>query len=340
MKNRCSTEPIGECQACGLVARVARIEDDDPVEPYVLCDGCSQRLVRRALRPLEWFNLAAKHGWQKFLLHDDFYDEDGTATQPDVQAFSDDGILAPLLDEVATSPERLLRYCFTRRSLGATEFKALAALDAEELFAILERPETTSNPQKLSVALTICANVLGVRANIWVNEQYARSVEEGLLFTWAEAAATCLPSPEGLKKTMGALADCTGRHLNEQVGALSWFRSDRVLDWIECNAPSANVTGQWGQLAALSNLSWGRAEKWLAQGRPLSLIVLDALDQFMHLPRHALMVGNLRPVLTGVGDRETVLKALESQKLTDPAPRCVKQCDFLIENIEKLQIAD
>lgn len=340
MKKAYDAESIGACQACEKVAHVFPIKDDDPKEPYFLCHDCSERLFLRALRPLEWFNLASKHGWQKYYLHDDFYDEDGMATQPDVQAHSRDGLLAPSLDEVATSPERLLGYCFTRWSLGAAEFKTLAALNSEDLFASLERPETSSNPQKLSVALEVCANVLGVQASIWVNEQYDRSVEEGLLFSWAEAAAICLPPTEGLEKTINALANYKGRQLNEGIGALSWFRSSRVLDWIELNAPSANVTGQWGQLAALSNLTWDRVEEWLAQGRSLSLVALDALDQYTHLPRHAPLVRKLRPELTGVGHRETVLKALKSQKLDDPTPRCVKQCNFLIENIEKLQIAE
>ena len=339
MKKDYDTRSIDTCQACEKVARVFPIEDDDPVEPYLLCQDCSQRLFLRALRPLEWFNLASKHGWQKYYLHNDFYDEDGTATQPDVQSYSHDDMLAPPFDEVATSLERLLGYCFTRWSLGTAEFEALAAHNPGDLLANLKRPEATSNPGKLSAALTICANVLGSQASDWVNEQYERSVEEGLLFSWAEAAAICLPSPEGLEKAIDALANCKGRQLDEGIGALSWFRSERVLDWIECNAPRSNVTGQWGQIAALSNLTWERTEEWLALGRPLSLIALDALDQFIHLPRHTQLVLHLRPALRGGVNRETVLRALASQKLNDPAPRCVKKCDFLIENIEKLHMA-
>lgn len=339
MKEKSTLASVTACQACKKLARVLRIEDDDPVEPYFLCPDCSHRLFLHALRPLEWFNLASEHGWRKYLLHDDFYHEDGTASQPDAPAFSDDGMLAPSLDEVATSIERLLGYCFTRWSLGTAEFEALSAHNSEDLLATLTRPEATSNPEKLSVVLTICANVLGDQARFWVNEQYERSVKEGVLFSWAEAAALCLPPPEGLKKTIDALASYKGRQLDLHLGALSWFRSALVLDWIESNAPSANVTRGWGQLAALSNLTWERAEEWLAQGRPLSLITLDALDQFLHLPRHAPLVRHLRPALRGGPDRKAIVKALETQKLNDHSPRCVKKCDFLIENIEEMHVA-
>ena len=36
------------------------------------------------------------------------------------------------------------------------------------------------------------------------------------------------------------------------------------------------MTGDWGRLAAESRMSWPAAQAWLEQGRPLSLIALDA----------------------------------------------------------------
>src|SRR5215204_1738464 len=52
---------------------------------YRLCTQCHHRLINYALRPLEFFNLAAIHG-HSFHLHDDFYDDDtGEATQPEIE---------------------------------------------------------------------------------------------------------------------------------------------------------------------------------------------------------------------------------------------------------------
>lgn len=328
------------CQACGIVTHVLRIEDDDPTEPYLICEDCSDRLRRHALHPLEWFNLAARHGWHKYLLHDSFYYEDGTAIQPDTEKYSVGDKLAPSLDEAAMSPERLLDYCITRWRLKEADFEALRAQSAKNLFAALKERAIRSNAQVYAVMLTICANVLGSRASAWVEEQYKRSIEDDLLFDWAEAAANCLPQQTGLEKTIEALAKYQRRELEERLSALSWFRSTSVLDWIEQNVPTANVAGCWGQLAALSNLNWERVEQWLAKDRPLSLVALDALDQFMHLPRHAPLVRELRPVLKGFPDRDTALRSLELQKLKDPAPRSVKNCENLIKNIEKLHISD
>ncbi len=330
------------CQACEIVAQMERVEDDDPAEPYLVCADCANRLRLRALRPLEWFNLASKHGWQKFLLHDDFYDEDGTATQPhpDVGHYSVAGKIAPTIDEASATPDQMLNYCISRWRLGKAEYDALKALPAERVFVTLRDRVASGNAHILSVALSICANVLGAVAKDWVDEQYERSCEQDVLFSWAEAAAGCIPQQEGLKKTIDALERYKGQELQGRMGALLWFRSPLVLDWIERNAPHFNVTGNWGQLAALSNLTWARADAWLTRGRPFNLIALDALDQFIPLPKHAPIVREMQPVLLGSPDRQTIIRALQLQMLDDPAPRSVKVCEYLIANADKLRITN
>jgi hypothetical protein len=78
----------------------------------------SDKLLERGLRPVEWYNLARHHSWNQFLLHDDFYDEDGTATQPETPILDAGNYPAPSLKSVAHSPELLLDYSITRWSLG------------------------------------------------------------------------------------------------------------------------------------------------------------------------------------------------------------------------------
>src|SRR5207244_2293285 len=157
------------------------VGDDDALEAYRVCRECGDRLRRLALRPIEWFNLAAVHGWNKFLLHDDFYDQDGSASQPDADNYSAEGMQAPTLE--------------------------------------------------------MWANGVGGAAAPWVSAQFERARRDGVLFAWAEAAARCLPDPEGLHMTIDALKAFRGRDLQDQMAALSWFRSREVLDCIEANAP-------------------------------------------------------------------------------------------------------
>lgn len=54
---------------------------DEQKQPYELCHQCHEKLLTYSLRPIEWYNLAVLHSPKQFLLHDDFYGEDGQAFQ-------------------------------------------------------------------------------------------------------------------------------------------------------------------------------------------------------------------------------------------------------------------
>jgi hypothetical protein len=327
------------CEACQHRPVAEFIGDDDPDEPYRVCGECGELLRRLALRPLEWFNLAAIHGWRKFLLHDDFYDQDGTADQPKTESYSADGLLAPSIDQASRSLQRLVDYCITRWWLGPPEYEAFKTFAGEAILNELARRAEGGNRHVLAVMFQLCANVPGSTAAPWVRAQYARAQADDALFNWAEAAASCLPPPEGLDMTIDALRAFQGRELRECKGALLWFRAPAVLDWIELNAPRANVTDDWGQLAALSDLSWSKVQNWLSRGRPLSFIALDALGNFIPHAGQAPIVDRLKPQLKECLDRSAIMPALEVCMAADGAPRVAARCRYVIEHLDELRIA-
>jgi len=102
------------CEACERASAETVESCDDPNEPYHLCTACFKLLHARALRPAEWYNLAKRHGWYQFLLHDDFYDDDGTAIQPQVAVERPRDFPAPSLAAVAHASGQLLDYSITR----------------------------------------------------------------------------------------------------------------------------------------------------------------------------------------------------------------------------------
>jgi hypothetical protein len=71
------------CEACENAASDTSEPSGVEAAPYHVCYACHRRLLARALRPIEWYNLAKRHGSWPFLLHDDLYDEDGTGSQPE-----------------------------------------------------------------------------------------------------------------------------------------------------------------------------------------------------------------------------------------------------------------
>jgi hypothetical protein len=122
------------------------------------------------------------------------------------------------------------------------------------------------------------------------------------------------------------------------MGALAWFRSREVLDWIEINVPSENVSGAWGQLASLSDLYWTRVQDWLARRRPLSLIALDALAAYIPRQGQAPNVRQIKPVLKGCPDRSIIEQALRSYANEDDAPRVATRCRFITDNLNELRV--
>lgn len=71
----------GTCEACGEEGFTI-VFSDGPTPKIELCEEHFKAIVKRALKPDEYFRLHEKYG-DIFLLHDDFYDPDsGIAVQP------------------------------------------------------------------------------------------------------------------------------------------------------------------------------------------------------------------------------------------------------------------
>jgi hypothetical protein len=58
------------------------VEFKSGYERYVLERRSMMRLISHNLRPIEWKCLVAIYGSNPYMLHDDFYDEEGSALQP------------------------------------------------------------------------------------------------------------------------------------------------------------------------------------------------------------------------------------------------------------------
>ena len=326
------------CEACRRAAVTTSIDDADSATPYRLCAPCAEKLQLYALRPIEWFNLAATHGWQRYMLHDDFYDHDGEATQPEIDDYSSIGFEAPTLDRAKQSLPDLVDFCVAQWSLTPEIFAAFQPYSHLAILREIERRAERGNRNILEAMLAICANTLARTGTGWVRAQYPRARQENLLFAWCEAAAKCLPETAGLELAIAALHGLEDRQIRNARSGLLWFRSNKVLDWIELNAPVANVKGDWGQLAALSDLDLARVQKWILAGRPLSLIALDALSELIPRPSLSPITRTLAPALRGCADRSLILPLLDMAMIRDPAPRISNIVRFIAGNIGAMRI--
>jgi hypothetical protein len=263
------------CQACRQNPVEAVLDNEQPDQPYRLCLACAHRIEMFSLRPLEWFNLAAIHGPNKFLLHDDFYYENGTAGQPEDEVEEPERFPAPTLEQAAKM-ERLIDFAMTERMLGKETAERLREISPPALLEALKaRVGASGNVEIEARAYDICATVLGEAAQDWVRERWACYSPE-TLYSLACATARSLPFAEGFTRVTAVLETRTARDLSLDCYAFAPFQTAEVLDWMETH-PELIVHENWGRLAALSHMTWGRADAWLELGRPLSLRALEAL---------------------------------------------------------------
>jgi len=271
------TSSNNRCEAC-RAADVDVIETaDDKKQPYRVCNECHQRLVTYSLRPMEWYNLAVIHSPHKFLLHDDFYDDNGVSyeLEEDMSLFS--GYKSPTLKDVKDNLDKLIDFSITRWSLEDEVIVALSDHNVlEVLYCVKTKFHSTNNFEVKSRMLEITAEVLGPVATDWIRELWSNYNEE-LLYPLSEATATSLPTKEGLHNVLTRLNTIDKKELPiAAFSCLYRFRSSDVLDWIEETCKEFN--DNWGRLAAVSRPTWERMKTWLNKGRPLSLVALDTME--------------------------------------------------------------
>jgi hypothetical protein len=282
-----------------------------------------------SLRPLEWYNLASCHGPYQFLLHDDFYD-DGTGCQPEEDIVDAESFPAPTLEEVTDDLERLLDYARTRWFIDEAIVEALGRHSKDSVLRSLQMREAFTHG--LEVAYEICARALGRTAEEWIRKEW-ESFTPALLHSLAEASAACLPREEGFRLAVNAIADVPQKELVRASLALSWFRSEATLDWIERNI-SDPLVEDWGRLAAVSNLKWERVAKWLASGRPLSLVALDALIACWHY--NTPILKRFVPELLEPAPVDEMNAVLDEYLDRDSAPRVRKAVVAILGNWEHI----
>lgn len=327
---------IDICEACKQKPVEVIESADDPNQPYRLCNECHKRLESFSLRPIEWYNLASNHGPSKFLLHDDFYDDDGTATQADELIEITPNSAAPTLEQVSTNLEKLLDFVTTQYYLSNAIVDALKNFSkAEVLEALNFRVSTIPNHQIEALAYKICASVVGPDAEEWIRGRWNN--KPIVLFSLAKATALCMPLEEGYNLVLNRLKELPEKDLPNASTALSWFRKESSLDWIEQKVTSP-ISGSWGRLAAVSNLTWARAVKWLDMGRPYSFLALDALNACWKYDTSILK--ELSPHLLQTDLVENMTLKLLSHKNSDPVPKIQQNIDSIINNWGKICIQE
>lgn len=321
------------CDACGLAESDTTFLFEYETVPCHLCEGCHDRLMASALRPIEWFNLAKRYGCTQAPLHDDMYEDDGTATQPDYPVDSPELFPMPTLEDVSGDPQTLLDFTITQWSLNEDIINAWQQLSGEDVVPVLSSRFAQSDNPDINSQILEVACIFSKSAEALVRDAWHHDPKKVHLYSLAKATARCMPCDEGLDRVIDALNHCPENQKHNTISALEYFHSPRVLDWIQTNI-SSPVTGSWGWLAAASQLDWARAAKWIELGKPLSLVALDAL--IVIIRPQPKMLAECTPRLLHAPDAKTLTDTLAHYALLDPSPRVKKDTAFIIANVDVL----
>ncbi|GIN21231.1 MAG TPA: hypothetical protein DEO65_12655 [Bacillus bacterium] len=319
------------CEACKINSISVEEESDDENQPYRLCQGCRDRLVRYSLKPIEWYNLAVIHSPKKFLLHDDFYDDDGEAAQPEEEVDVSDNDMAPSLEDVQNDMELLLDFSITRWFLDDDIIYALNQHDKISLLnSVKSRFYETVNDEVKSRMLEIAADVLGDIASDWVRELWDH-YDENFIIQLSWATSSSLPAKEGLNYVFEKLQSLSDKQLPiSAFSCLHRFRSNDVLDWIEKNCIAFH--DHWGRLAALCFPTWERMKTWLAEGRPLSLVALDTMAKCAAIGNDP-YVERFKPKILKT-DMSEINTVLDSYYENDDVPRVKNKRERILDHKE------
>jgi hypothetical protein len=268
------------------------------------------------------------------LLHDDFYDQDGIAHQPDVDVECPEDFPAPKLAHVSRDPRLLLDFSMAHGDLAPEIIETFCAFPRDDVLAALsERFAETCNQERRSEVLWIGAAVLGEFGAEFVRSAWRELPHVDCLVSLAKASAACLPFREGFDRVVAAFAEIHDSRKRNWMFCLGFFHTPEALAWIEQNIFEP-ITEQWGYLAAESNIDWPRVERWFALGRPLSLVAIDTLAAIADPQSKALC--EYGPRLDQPPTAERFREVLSGYVRRDPVPRVQKRTRVVLKHADRL----
>jgi hypothetical protein len=247
------------------------------------------------------------------------------------------GDLRPLAERLAsmTPPETVeTLFSFTYNVPDALE-QAIARIPLTDLVRLGRACWARRRQQSTDVTMQALRIIerAGPAASDWMRELWPVLLAEQhqMLGLAMRSMAAALSADEAFAMARTWLATVSDR--KERKKCLQSFANLHHRGTIElieqwwAAAPANEATLDWPPIAAMSEMKWPDISRWLASGRPLSLIALGVLEQYVH---RGLPPGYVRP------PRHEFRRALEQCKLQDPAPRASSAVSRLLESEAKL----
>ena len=305
---------------------------------YSLCNNCEDRLLHLSLRPIEYFRLKAFYG-NTYLLHDDFYDEDGTASQPKkpLGIFKEKSF--PKLQDLKTLND-LIDYAIVVWEIEKTLKERINNYSNEEIEIELKKRLEERPFLKFDI-IQVASKVINGTSSPFIKSLWISRNQNDSIIEYAELLANSFSGDEGVLEYLSQLDKIESeKELNEQVRGLMFFKSPRIINWIEYSAYKIkNIPNVWGTVSALSDINWATIQKWIDKGRPLSLMAIDALSEYA-TDQNTLNKSHLsQKRIIGLPDppeKEVIIETVNNYLHIDNVTRIKQRVKHIESNIEKI----
>ena len=264
------------CECCQNQPATCQLAYDYNKQKFSLCEGCHKNVTAYSLLPSEWFHLMAKHGKYADYINENYYFTNGVSILPKIKRDMQETSKLPTLTDVNQNLTKLIE-CMSFPFISVDEASQQAALKQFQVAEILHQLDTLLKTTTLPHVWDSCYKICGILIKIghlnavaaWLKQHWQnRSL---IAFdALVKVSALCFPIDEVFELTTQVILN--HRHYAK---TLSFFPTEKVLPWLETHVDQPYSF--WGEVAAKLFLSWNTVQRWISQGRPLSLVAIAAL---------------------------------------------------------------
>lgn len=226
-----------------------------------------------------------------------------------------------LSKRIAKTPlEDLATTLFEYANIPQPLLQAIEKIPAKELVqrCLTRWKQLVTEKKDVTDATVFLLKRFGREAEPWARAWVAQlEVDRFIPYPAAMGALAALPPDEAF----GVASNWVSRQKSDEdrkkyLKAMGPLKHPKVLDLIEEQwrdaPPQRSIHADWPVLAAESQLPWERAKRWIESGRPMSIIALEGIAQY--LPDEV-------PSSYGKPSKAEFLSTLESCLKKDSAPR-------------------
>jgi len=319
------------CKSCSTAKTTSR-DNEASVE---LCTGCCYLLGNLALRPDMWQRLARLIGPNHYILHDDFYDDDGFPCASEIEFDQTEYHQYRFhRGEPYESAEKYLDDLLTRYLLFEEDIKLPDSINIADIERALVTEIDSTDIEEFRYkcyqvlgALPKSSSIATFLTNRWRRDKYEY---------WGAIARCVIKNidPEASRSMlMEALRYEKWDYPKDSLHVLSDYADDLAIDMLTDIVKERKIPLMYdlGAIVRSCNPSFERLRRMIRQGRPESLMAIDALwiedsPQYTRYFKYRL----LRTIEV---DKAELKHELEQYRLADSAPRVLTAINSVFKRV-------